>query len=393
MFTGDLERKTYADVEAFLAEKPPENLRLEYKREVTDRIARTIAAMANSEGGLIIIGIEEEGKTGKPKLPPAGIDLGKDPITSVRSMAHDDIHEPITDLDIGTYSFPSDSERGVLVVRVHQSERVPHAVGAKHTFLHRVGAQAMKEGDDLDAPINVEQMLWLAERRSRNQQMIGEAMARCKSRLLREPMPANSCRFNLIAYPAVAHADTLTVKDLRDLVSLRNYHGTQFPFPPLRAVSSGLVSTPESWRYSSYYFDITGLTACTGTWMIEGDSEGPRRIYGVWWYGQALQLLEWVGLASKKLGWGGAIRVQARLQGVLGTQIVLNHQHVLAKHAGSDPSLDNEVLAEASAPVDELASDPGPCVAQLSCGLASAFGQELSHTDMLSLLRFTVQGP
>ena len=236
MFTGDLERKTYADVEAFLKERIPEGLRLDYKREVPDRIERMISAMANSEGGLIVIGVDEERATRTPKLPPTGIPLTGQ-AERVQSKAYQAIHEPITALDIGTIPFPDDGERGVLVVRIHPSERAPHAVDQGRTVLRRVGAQAMKEGDDLDDRMDVDRMGWLFERRTRNQQLIDAALARYESLLLREPLPADSYRIDLVAYPTVTHSEPLTVKQLRDLLSMHNHiRYKEFPVS-LRSVS------------------------------------------------------------------------------------------------------------------------------------------------------------
>ena len=315
MFTGDLERKTYADVDAFLKESIPEGLRLDYKRKVTDRIERTIAAMANSEGGVIVIGVEEEGKTGKPKLPPDGIDLAGQ-AERVQSKAYQAIHEPITALDIGTFPFPDDGERGVLVVRVHPSERAPHAVDQGRTILRRVGAQAMKEGDDLDDRMDLDRMGWLFERRTRNQQLIDAALARYESLLLSEPPPDGHYRFDIVAYPAVAHADPLTVRDLRNLVGLHNQIGyNEFPVD-WRAVAGGLASMQQP-RYWSNYCDVTGLAACTRTWKID-DRHTPREIYGAHWMGASLALIKWVGIASSQAGHGGTIRVRVRLQGVMG---------------------------------------------------------------------------
>ena len=385
MFTGDLERKTYADVEAFLAKKPLEDLRLEYKREVTDRIARTIAAMANSEGGLIIIGIEEEGKTRKPKVPPAGIDLGKDPITSVRSMAYDGIREPISDLDIWTYPLPDDGEKGVLVMRVHRSERAPHAVDQGRMILIRVGAQAMKVGD-LDVPMDLVQIERLFKRRERNQQLIDEAMARYESRLLSEPPPDGHYRFDIVAYPAVAHAEPLTVPHLRQLTGLRSQLGYREIAVQVRAVSGGLVSREPVERWSTY-FDITGLTARTTELDLSTMPTRPMQLYSRWWVEPSLAMLEWVGRASKEAGWGGSTHVCARLRGVQGVRLELNEDDIFDTDRG-EPSIQDTVTASATASVDDLAQDPRPCFAEVLSKLAEAFGREMPGENVLMLRMF-----
>lgn len=384
MFTGDLERKTYADVEAFLAEKIPEGLRLDYKRTVTDKIERTIAAMANSEGGVIVIGVDEERATRKPQLPPVGIDLAGQ-AERVQSKAYQAIYEPITALDIRDFPSSDDAERGVLVVRVQPSEHAPHAVDQGHTILRRVGAQAMKEGNDLDDRMDLDRIGWLFERRQRNRQLIDASLTRYESLLLSEPPPDGHYRFDIVAYPAVAHAEPLTVRDLRSFTNLRGRH--QFWLSPPRTVSGGLMSNLDSPNFpTSSYCDVTGITAYTATWPIEENPGEPRRTFGGWWFEPSLRLLEWVGLVGKESGRGGTVRVRARLQGVRGTQLLLDQLNMIEKHLGHPPSLDNEVLATASTSIDDLASDPKPCVAELISQLAEAFGREISPDDMLKMI-------
>lgn len=377
MFTGDLERKTYADVESFLAEKIPEGLRLDYKREVPPNIERTIAAMANSEGGVIVIGVDEERATRKPQLPPVGIDLAGQ-TERVQSKAYQAIYEPITALDIGAVPFPDEAERGVLIVRVHPSERAPHAVDQGHTILRRVGAQAMKESSDLNTSMDVDQMVWLVERRTRNQQIVEAALERYEMLLLWDLPAAGNYRFDIVAHPAVAHSEPLTVRDLRNLVGLSNQIGyNEFPVN-WRSVSGGLVNIQQP-RYWSHYCDVTGLAACTATWPIE-KSRKPREIYGSWWVEASLALLKWVGIASKESGRGGTIRVRAQLQRVEGTRLVVNSNSMLE----GEPSLQDEVLVTVSASVDDLADDPRPCVADILSQLANAFGYEGSAETMLN---------
>ncbi len=377
MFTGDLERKTYADVEAFLAEKLPEGTRLDYKCKMPGNIERPIAAMANSEGGVIMIGVGEEPATRKPKLPPVGIELAGQ-AERVQSKAYQAIHEPITALDIGTFPFPDDGERGILVVRVHPSERAPHAVDQGLRILRRVGAQAMPEGKDLDDRMHLDRIGWLFERRQRNQHLIDAAMTRYESLLLWEPPPAGHYRFDIAAWPVVAHADPLTVKDLKNLVHIHSGY-SDFPVN-WRAIAGGLVNIqqPEYW---SHYCDVTGLTACTATWEIK-EKRTPREIYGTWWFGTSLALLKWVGMASRKSGRGGTIRVRARLERVLGARLVLNAR------SGFDqkPSLQDELSATAIASVDDLASDPKPCAAELFSQLAEAFDWVIPVETMLKRL-------
>jgi predicted HTH transcriptional regulator len=70
-----LPEQEYADVEAFLQQRLGENLMLDYKRELLPTIdkdrfelCKDISALANSQGGTIIYGVNEE----KPNRSLAG---------------------------------------------------------------------------------------------------------------------------------------------------------------------------------------------------------------------------------------------------------------------------------------------------------------------------------
>jgi hypothetical protein len=64
-----------AALEAFLAERLPESLNLDYKRELSESVFETIAAMANTYGGIVLVGVgEDPDETERPLLSPAGVE-------------------------------------------------------------------------------------------------------------------------------------------------------------------------------------------------------------------------------------------------------------------------------------------------------------------------------
>ena len=71
LFTKEIEKITYQDVLDFCNQQYRENIHLDYKQDIDGGLAKTIAAMANTWGGLIVIGVEDEDS--KPKLPLKGI--------------------------------------------------------------------------------------------------------------------------------------------------------------------------------------------------------------------------------------------------------------------------------------------------------------------------------
>jgi Schlafen, AlbA_2 len=60
---------------AFLNERLPEGLNLDYKRELSASVFETIAAMANTYGGIILVGVDEDpSEPTRPLLPAVGVD-------------------------------------------------------------------------------------------------------------------------------------------------------------------------------------------------------------------------------------------------------------------------------------------------------------------------------
>jgi predicted HTH transcriptional regulator len=67
ILTRQLNSFTFEDIVAFVGEKIPEGVQLDYKKDFPEKgLAKIIASFANTRGGVIIIGVEEDEKTGLP---------------------------------------------------------------------------------------------------------------------------------------------------------------------------------------------------------------------------------------------------------------------------------------------------------------------------------------
>lgn len=62
----------WADLKHFLETNQPEDARIDYKGEFDDRVTESIAAMANTRGGIILVGVGEDDQK-QPRWPPHGI--------------------------------------------------------------------------------------------------------------------------------------------------------------------------------------------------------------------------------------------------------------------------------------------------------------------------------
>jgi hypothetical protein len=115
------------DLNRIVEERLEETTRLEFKRQLpesgkNDDLAKDLAAMANTEGGVIVYGIEQD-KMGRAKeLRPFAVSGASERVTLV---AQNILDEPLTLGSVGTITSEEEG-LGFLVVEVPRSDRAPH---------------------------------------------------------------------------------------------------------------------------------------------------------------------------------------------------------------------------------------------------------------------------
>ena len=149
MFNKPVSQLTEEDFQSLVDNKERESSILEYKQEIsgTDHekkeISKDISAMANSEGGYLIIGVQEaDGQanaiTGTPKVigrQPVEVWIENVLITNVR---------PKISINPKVITLSSISDRVLIVIHIPQSPRRPHMVIAdgKNAYYTRHNYQA-----------------------------------------------------------------------------------------------------------------------------------------------------------------------------------------------------------------------------------------------------------
>jgi len=144
MYVKPTDEITFSDVAAFIQEKNRENIILDYKGDWPRNLAKVIAAMANTQGGLIFIGVTEENNSGRPE-DVVGVDLGRgeDQLRQrVISTAFQGIYPPVMP-EVGACLLDSDPSRAVVIIRVVPSDRTPHAVDNRTKIYVRVDSQTV----------------------------------------------------------------------------------------------------------------------------------------------------------------------------------------------------------------------------------------------------------
>ena len=124
---------TYEDIELLTSSGEPENIILDYKKMISGserdkgELAKDICAFANSQGGYLVIGVEE--RHGKPVHPPCGTErmLERQKVEEwVEQVANSNIAQRVI-TDVKVISIPH-SDLCAIVVHVPMSNRMPHMV-------------------------------------------------------------------------------------------------------------------------------------------------------------------------------------------------------------------------------------------------------------------------
>ena len=122
VFGKPLSEVTIQDVKLFCDKQVREGINLDYKRDLTSKsLLKTMAAFANTRGGFIIVGVDDE--EDKPKLPVEGIEWKESLPLSVTSMIVDNMY-PYLSVDV--YVCEPENGKTFVLIYVPESHEAPH---------------------------------------------------------------------------------------------------------------------------------------------------------------------------------------------------------------------------------------------------------------------------
>ena len=131
IFTIELSKLSIDEIRAFCSQGFSEGLRIEYKKDFPKnlKLAETICAFANTQGGIILVGVEADATNNVPKNVN-GIELKAGLEEKIVNLCLSHISPSITP-EVKVCDFKSDFEktendRAVLFIRVRQSYSAPH---------------------------------------------------------------------------------------------------------------------------------------------------------------------------------------------------------------------------------------------------------------------------
>lgn len=118
-----------------------EGIRLEFKKDFPSnyKVAKEIAAFANTHGGILLIGCDEEDR--KVKAPICGTDYIEDLHEKVSSIAFKAIYPPVFP-EVQVCRLEDDSTKAVIAVRINESNDTPHRIDQDTKVYVRVASQS-----------------------------------------------------------------------------------------------------------------------------------------------------------------------------------------------------------------------------------------------------------
>jgi hypothetical protein len=238
VLTAPITSLSWQDVLHFCGLELPESTTLDYKREIPSELDRTVSAMANTSGGVILIGVDEGRTSTKPILPPAGVQLARGLPERITNLCITNIAPPLVP-EIAVVQDLSGT-RAVIVVRVPQSHQAPHAVSRNTKVYIRRGS--------VNSPENLatlNELDWLRSGRQRSMDFREARYRSAQDRFLQflrgfdgsgamPPKVERDCMLSLAFCPTYPKDMLATPPDLRAVlrdIRIRDYYGTDDEFP------------------------------------------------------------------------------------------------------------------------------------------------------------------
>lgn len=141
MFIEPVDQITFANIQTFVQEGYRTGLVLDYRAAWPRDLAKIMAAMANTQGGMILVGVEEDPDSeGPPAVSGIELDDGAEGLRQrAITIAHKEIYPPIIP-EVTVCPLDTDPNRGIFVIRIAPSDYVPHAINNQRHVYVRVNS-------------------------------------------------------------------------------------------------------------------------------------------------------------------------------------------------------------------------------------------------------------
>lgn len=157
LYVKKINEITFQDVQNFCNQNIKENEILEYKSDFPKNLDKVISSMANTYGGIIIIGIEDSDSF--PQPPFDGIDFVSGLAERITQIDISNIYPPVfPEIQV----CPPENNKTFVVIRIPESNATPHYIKQKTNAYVRTGNVSTPE-----KIANVNELEWLRNRRQK----------------------------------------------------------------------------------------------------------------------------------------------------------------------------------------------------------------------------------
>ena len=390
-----LEEITASDVNKFCELQIGEDLDLDYKVAWPSDLAQVMCAFANSQGGHILVGVDEKEKTRKPACPPVGIDGKPDDLRArVLNVSFDGIYPPPSP-EIKVVQLEG-KERFVVIIRVSPS-RLVHATNRRTRIYIRVADS--KRGYEL---ASISDLQWLWDRREESIELKLKAIARAESHsgsgFIKFSDTEGWQAFPILrfqaspAYPIIGnklstHELSEIVQSLGSISSPWKHASRVIPYRPgiWRTIEEGVAVKERGVEgYQQFVeIDTSGLTYLATEQPLQSFQELPMTPDLLSPFGILADISMMMLFASsfyKQYLPVGLVALEIRLTNVLGVSMGINLRRTPPQY--SLPCLDSELsLLKIETKTDQLGVNMDDLELVLSTNLLWAFGIDWSRED------------
>ena len=362
IFNKPLNELKSDDIKIFCEKQIKEGFNLDYKKDFPTDLAKTISAFANTFGGVIVIGIEEDGD-GKPKLPVIGIPFENGLDLKVTNIILDNINPPLFP-EIGVVEFTKGQDkRAVVIIRIAQSDETPHTINNKKSVYIRTENRNKQE-----EIATMEEIGWLFNRRKKSEELKGLLYEKATEKLkniyegIKEVKNGNGqitiypdglkfprAQGLFSAIPQFPNRPLIGVSNLKNLIlndlRLPDYFTSEFfPFMSSPKIAhQSVVDYAFEHRDKElffYEFNIYGLFFYQESLLDDflRDSEEEKRNDMVWFYRLLSRIERFLEVTNKfydKIGFWGLVEIKFSLEDILGLKISTPEGYVFRLTSGN----------------------------------------------------------
>jgi len=353
IFSKPIAELNIEDIKTFCEKGIREGFALDYKADFPHDLAKSICAFANTFGGVILIGVEEDNES-KPKLPVKGILFERGLHERVMSIILDNINPPLFP-EINVIKFEKENkELAVIVVGIPQSDETPHTINNRRFVYVRTDNRNKPE-----EVATIEQIEWLLNKRKKSEELKKSLYNDADERLvdiyrsikhigtgegatiLPKGLSLPKAQGIFSAIPLFPNKPFINVRELKNLCNgddlrIRDYFGGLNYFPyfdqEVKTTQQSVISyfLNETRKQILFYeFNIYGLFFYQepfGWCMNEkGQRERSGKINSVWFHhvlARLDQFLEIIERFYDKIGVLGLIEVKLKLNNIFGLKMV-----------------------------------------------------------------------